>query len=253
MKRTLPLSLALAFWSTLLHAKTPSKPADFSGNWVLDASQTKDLPLGLQSYSMVVNQDKQQLEVHTTLQGDLQATGNPNGPYPGGAGRTGGGYPGRRGSGMGRIGIGMPGGGTGGPMGEGMPGGGVPGGGGGGRPRTESQSEGRIAALTLYPSSAVYKLDGAESAAQLGGPEQNDATLKADWAKSGKVLKLSVMGHSRERSGKTKLKDRWKLSQDGQFLMVDRAAHSPGGSATVHLVFRKDAGSTNGTPQGHGD
>ena len=146
---------------------------------------------------------------------------------------------------MGRIGIGMPGsGGMGGPMGGGMP--------SGGTPRAESQSAGQIAAFTIYPESAVYKLDGSESTAQLGRQMQSDATLKADWAKSGKVLKLSVVenGDSGQRGGKTQVKDQWKLSKDAQFLMVDRNVHSLDGSGTVHLVFRKQAAdSTNGAAQ----
>jgi hypothetical protein len=45
-----------------------------------------------------------------------------------------------------------------------------------------SRPQGELAALTLYPRTAVYKLDGSESVAQLGGPMQSAATLKADRA-----------------------------------------------------------------------
>ena len=143
--------------------------------------------------------------------------------------------------------MGMPGGGGGGsrgPMGEGMPGGGMPGGGGGGgRSRGENRSQAEIAALKLYPPSAVYKLDGSESTAMLGGPDGSDATLKAEWAKSGQILKLSMAGseESRQRAEQVQVKDQWKLSKDGQSLMVDRSVRSPEGSGTVHLVFRKQA------------
>jgi hypothetical protein len=61
------------------------------------------------------------------------------------------------------IGIGIPGGGI-----------GMPGGRGGGRPRGERPDRGNVAAYKLYPVSAVYKLDGRESTAQLGNPDHHD-------------------------------------------------------------------------------
>jgi hypothetical protein len=238
MKKTWLVFLALAFSSTIVHAKEPSKAANFSGQWVLNFSQTKNPPAGLQGYSMVVNQDERQLKVETSLQGDLQRT--PNRLNPGGyPGRSSGGYPGRRGGmggGMGRIGMGMPGG------GRGMPGG------GGGTPRGEGPSQGNIAAYKLYPQGLVYKLDGSESTAQLGDAGQTDATSKAEWAKNGEVLKLSLVGNgdSGQRAGKIRVKDQWRLSEGGKYLMVDRSVKSPEGSGTVHLVFfKKEVGSTS--------
>ena len=255
MKRILLLGLALVSCTMFVRAETPPKPADFSGNWVLDSSRTKNLPEGLESYSLVVNQDAQQIQVQSSLKGDLRPTDrssgqSPSGGYPGGSpGGYPGGSPGRSGGGMGLpggIGIGMPGGGIGGPMGGGPPGG------GGGWPRGEGRSQGNGAAFTLYPRSAVYKLDGSESAAQLGDPMQTDATLKAEWASGGEVLKLSLVGKgdSDRKDGEIQVKDQWKLSKDGRFLMVDRAVHSGRGSTTVHLAFRKqDAGSAGGAAQ----
>lgn len=248
MKRILFLLLALAFCSTIVSAKEASKPTNFSGNWVLDFGQTKNPPAGLQNYSMVVNQDEQQLKVETSLQGDLQAAQNTlnSGSYPGG---TPGGYPGggRRG-GMGG-GMGMPGG-----IGIGMPGGGMgmPRG-GGGRPRSEGPAQGNVAAYKLYPHSAVYKLDGSESTAQLGDPEQTSATSKAAREKNGEVLKLSLVGNrdSGQGGGKIQVKEQWKLSEDGKSLKVERSIKSPEGSGTVHLVFlKREADSNSGaSPQ----
>jgi hypothetical protein len=238
MKRILFLFLALAFCSTIVRAKEPSKPTNFSGNWVLDFGQTKNPPAGLQSYSMVVNQDEQQLKVQTSLQGDLQTTQiAPNsGGYPGG---TSGGYPGGRrggiGGGMGG-GMGMPGGGMGMPRG------------GGGRPRNEGPSQGDVAAYKLYPQSAIYKLDGSESTVQLGDPEQTNATSKAEREQNGEVLKFSLVGKedSGQGGGKVQVKEQWKLSKDGKTLKVDRSIKSPEGSGTVHLVFSKrEADSTS--------
>ncbi len=239
MKRILLALMTLAFCSTLVQAKQPSKPTDFSGDWTLNFAETKNPPAGMQAYSMVVNQDEQQLKVKTSLQGNVQATPiTPNaGGYPGGsAGGYPGGYPGGR-----RGGMGMPG-------SMGTPGGrmGMP---RGGAPRAEGPLQGNVAAYKLYPQSAVYKLDGSESTVQLGDAEQTNATSKAARERDGEVLKLSLVGHedSGQRGGKIQLKEQWKLSDDGKFLKVDRSIKSPDGSGTVHLVFsRREADSTNG-------
>jgi hypothetical protein len=102
----------------------------------------------------------------------------------------------------------------------------------------------------LFPKTAVFNLDGSTSTAQLGGPTSSDATLKADWAKSGKMLKLSLVGDAGagQKSGETQLKDQWELSEDGRFLKVERAVHPPHGSSTVHLVFRKQAADATSSP-----
>jgi hypothetical protein len=231
MKKILLVLLTLAFCSTIVQAKQPSKPTNFSGNWVLNFGETKNPPAGLQHYTMVVNQDEQQLKVDTG--------GNPGG--------TSGGYPGGRRGGMGG-GLGMPGG-----IGIGMPGGGMgmPRG-GGGRPRAEGPLQGNVAAYKLYPQSAVYKLDGSESTVQFGDPEQTNATSKAEREKNGEVLKLSLVGNgdSDQRGGKIQVKEQWKLSEDGKSLKVDRSIKSPEGSGTVHLVFlKREADSTSGPAQ----
>jgi len=269
MKRILLAGLGLALCSTLVHARDASaKRADFSGHWVLSTGESKNLPAGLDAYSMLVTEDSQQLKVETTLKGDLRPMETPDsgiGPGSGGPGSGGPdnypgsptGYPGRVGMGMptpGRGGMGMPGGGSRGPMDEGMPGGGMPGSGGGGRSREQNRSQAEIAALKLYPPSAVYKLDGSESTATLGGPDGSDATVKAEWIKNGQILKLSMAGseETKQRAEQVEVKDQWKLSKDGQSLLVDRSVHSPEGSGTVHLVFRKqaaDSDASSGRPQ----
>ena len=142
--------------------------------------------------------------------------------------------------------MGMPGG-----IGMGMPGGGMgmPRG-GGGRPRSEGpSSQGYVAAYKLYPQSAIYKLDGSQSSAQLGDAEQTNATSKAEREKNGEVLKLSLVGkeNSGQGGGKIQVKEQWKFSDDGKSLRVDRSIKSPEGSGTVHLVFmRKEADSGSG-------
>ena len=98
----------------------------------------------------------------------------------------------------------------------------MPGGGGGGR---GGEGLGSVAAYKLYPQSVVYKLDGSASRAQLGDPEQTDATSKAELEKNGEVLKLSLLGNetSGQRGGKIQVKEEWRLSQDGKSLKVDLA------------------------------
>jgi hypothetical protein len=185
----------------------------------------------------VVIQDEQQLKVNTTVQGDLQS--NPNTPnsggYPGGSGRRGGmggglGLPGGIGIGMGiPVGMGIP--------GVGM---GIPRGGGGGS-RSAGPSQGNVAAYGIYPENVVYKLDGSEGTAQLRDRNQTNATSKAERAKDGEVLKLSLVGNgdSENRRNKVQITEQWKLSEDGKSLKVDRTVKSPEGSGTVHLVFLK--------------
>src|SRR5690242_20296965 len=133
MRKTLQLTLSMLACSILL-AKNPSRPIDFTGNWVLDTSRTKNLPQGLDRCAMSVAQNEQQLKVQALVEGDLRpaeddgrTSGRAQGPggYPGSPG----GYPGRGGIGVGGVGvggIGMPSGR--GPMGEGIPGAGMPGG-----------------------------------------------------------------------------------------------------------------------------
>ncbi|HLY62999.1 MAG TPA: hypothetical protein VKV95_19810 [Terriglobia bacterium] len=244
-EKMVPFGLALVFCAPFMLAKNPSKTVDYSGNWALDFSQTKNPPAGLQDYSMAVKQDGHQVKVDTSLQGNLQPADNSN-QYPGSGG---GGYPGGRrggggmGGGMGRIGMPMPGGG-----GMGMPGGGMgmPGGGGGGgrggRSRPDDRMGGNPAAYKLYPQTAVYNLDGSETNAQFGDQDSTAATSKAEWGKDGE-LKFSLVGKddSGQKSSKVEVKDQWKLSEDGQTLKVERSVHSPEGSGTVHLVFHKQA------------
>jgi hypothetical protein len=235
--------LALAAWLTFAEAKEKSKQTDFAGRWVLNFGQTKNPPDGLQRYDLVVNQDEQQLKVNTTLEGDLQNPANaPNsGGYPGGSGRRGGmggglGLPGGVGIGMGiPIGVGIPG------VGMGIPRG------GGGRTRSGGPSQGNIAAYKIYPENVVFKLDGSEGTAHFRDRDQTNATSKAERAKDGGVLKLSLLGskdsvNSRE---KVQITEQWKLSEDGKSLMADRTVKSPEGSGTVHLVFIKREADTS--------
>ena len=266
MKKTLLLCLALASGATLLNARNSQKSVDFSGNWVLDANQTKNLPQGIESYGMTIKQTAQQLDVQTTLKGDLRPMANlpnePNGPngrtqgpdspgrYPG---DSPGGYPRGMGGGMGmpRVGgMGMPGGRAAGPMGEGIPGGTMPRGGGGEGRRPSAGRSQAIAAFKFYPDNAIYKLDGSESTAKLGGSAQSGASLKANWEKGGKQLKLSVTGDddSDRRGEQIQLKDVLKLSKDGQTLKVDRTVQTARGSSTLHLVFHKQGSASTNSP-----
>lgn len=253
MKSLMLLCISIALSGVMAEAKTPAAPANFSGSWVLDMNQTKGLPPGLEHYSMVVSQDGQQIKIKTILKGNLQSADVLNGPYTGGGAGSPGSpsnYPGRsrgRMGSMGRIGgMGMPGGGTGRPMGEQIPG--IPGGIGGTRGE-ESRGQRTAAAFRFYPANAVYNLTGGSTTAQFGGPMHAGATLKADWAKHGKVLRLSLNGNQYSGPGSDiQLKDQWKFSNDGQSLIVDRAFHSARGSTTLHLIFHRGNAEVPVTP-----
>lgn len=255
MNRAICFLCAATLGGTLGLAKTPPKPADFSGTWILDASQSKGTPLGLESYRLAVSQNPDEVKVNASLKGDVkeEAAGiNPNGPlgpngpsqprgssYPGGS--IGGIY-GRGGIG-GMGGVGRAGGET--PMGERIPGG-LPGNGGGsqtgGSPRQE-RPHSTAGAFIFYPATAVFHPDGEATSAQFGGPMHADATLKADWAKNGQELKMSLDGnqYSSPGGGSLDMKDQWKLSKDGKSLMVDRTVRAGRSSSTVHLVFHRQA------------
>jgi hypothetical protein len=222
--------MALAVWITFGQAKDTSKPTNFSGNWVLNFGQTKNPPDGLQGYELVAKQDERQLQVETTLEGDLQGTPSTPNPvgYPGGSGRR---------AGMGG-GVGLPGGigiGMGIPVALGIPRG------GGGRSRSGGSSQGNIAAYKLYPQNVAYNLDGSEGTAQLRDVEQTNVTSKAERAKDGELLKLSLVGNgdSGKKGNKVQITEQWKLADDGKSLKVDRTVKSPEGSGAVHLVFLK--------------
>jgi hypothetical protein len=199
-------------------------PSDFSGTWVLDKAKTRNLPPQISSYTMVVTQDEQQLKVETTLGGDFK--------------------PPERGSGEGVPGGGGP---PGGPGDEGFPGGPEggppPGGPEGGGPRGGGPPGGFMAFGMVIPS-ATYSLDGKETTAELERPMPGTATLKASWAKDGKTLELSAARHVdfRGESVTFTTKERWKLSEGGQSLSLERTVDTPRGKETVKLTFNKGKG-----------
>src|SRR5208283_562702 len=75
---------------------------NFSGVWVLDKGMTHNLPPGLQSYTMVVKQDEQQIVVGTKVEGSLASARGGGGAYDdsGSPGERGGGGGGGGGGGM---------------------------------------------------------------------------------------------------------------------------------------------------------
>lgn len=222
--KVLIVCLTLAFTVPRAHAKDPPASGSFAGKWVLDFSQTKNPPAGLQDYSMVVNQDAQQIKVDTVLVGELQAAPgsvSPGAGMGGGSGRAGGmGMSGRRSVGTPRGGSGMP-------------------GGVGGGPRGEGSLQANLAAYQVYPRSVVYKFDGSEARSQFGDPDETQATSKVERTGHDQILKLSLTGNTEgtEKNGQIKVKDQWQLSEDGKYLKLDRTIKSPEGSGTVHMVF----------------
>lgn len=253
MKR---IPFAILFATALLFSlhgtgAAQTKPTDFSGTWVLDKTKTTDLPPTLESYTLKVAQDDQQLTVQTELQGELPRRGMGGGGQGGGGGFGAGGGGGRGGGrGGGGGGGGFGGGGAGGGGGDGGGGGqggggGFPGGGGGfSMPKDIVMVMALRAAMPL----ATYKLDGKEEIIQIEARQNADQpaqpggsiALKASWKKNGKILELQSIRKFKTQQGERSLasKDRWELSEDGKILTVKRAANAAS-AEEAKLVFSK--------------
>ena len=224
MKKLLTTSLLTVALTLGLYGvrAAQSKTTDFSGAWTLDKSRTSDLPPTLESYTLTVTQDAQQLTVETDLQGEIVVRGGPGGPgggRGGGGGRSGGGFPG---------GIGFPGGGG---MGGGIP-------------------KDRVMAMALQtaPPKVAYTLDGKGTVLRMeeceGGSGQPGGTLtvKARWKNGGRILELQSTRQLKTPDGNERSmtsKDRWELSEDGMTLTVKRAIDMPMGAKEAKLVFTK--------------
>ena len=237
------IAAGFALVAAVAQAKSSGENANFSGTWVLEVSQSKNVPDGLESYTMTVVQDAQQVKVQTALEGDLRPSpqtssqnpnGYPGGGYPNGGGYPGGGYPGGGypgGGGMGRGGMGRGG------MGRG------PGG-----PTGMPSQRAEFMAYKYYPATAMYPLDGSQGSAQLGDSDQTPVDSKAEWSGGGKELKLSLNSQddTGDKANDIRVKDEWKF--DGRYLKVARTVKTGHGSDTVHLVFRKQIAEDTTTP-----
>jgi len=207
-----------------------SKTTDFSGKWALDKSRTSDLPQSLESYTMTVTQDAQQLTYETDLQGQIgmrgRAGGHGGGRRPGGEGGQGGGFPGGgRGAGGGRREGGQ--------------------GGGGGFSMPKDAVTGM--ALRMTPAKATYTLDGKETVQEIesgnsdGRQRGGSLAFKANWKNGGKTLELQTTRKFETQEGERTMtsKDHWELSENGQTLTVKRAIELRMGMQEVNLVFTK--------------
>ncbi len=221
------------------HCAAQSKTTDFSGEWTLDKTKTSDLPPTLESYTMTITQDAQQLTVETDVQGEIGMRSESGsrgagrgGGFPGGGRSGGGGFPG---------GIGFPGGGRSG--GGGFPGGGM----GGGIPKDRVMAM----ALQMAPPKATYTLDGKETVIQMEAREGDanqpgqlggNLVTKASWKNGGKILELQSTRQLKTPDGNERSvtsKDRWELSNDGKALTIKRAVETPMGTHEVKLLFIK--------------
>ena len=191
-----------------------SAASNFSGTWVLDKSRSQGLSpqiANVESYTMVVTQDEQQLTVDTKVTGG----GRPGGGDPG-AGRRADGVNGQQ----------RP---------EGA------GGQGGGRRSEGGGRGGRGGGFGMGMPTATYKLDGTENKIESTGGRGGAATLKAQWKDGGKALELSnsrtfnVQGNEMTRT----TKDRWELTDGGKTLKVKRTADGPQGSQESTLIFTR--------------
>jgi len=187
--------------------------SNFSGTWVLDKSKSQGLPPqieNIESYTMVVTQDDQQLTVENKIVGGRR----PGGGEPGAGGQSGVRRPdGVLGQGSGRRPDGA--GGQGGGRGRGGPGMGM--------------------------GTATYKLDGTETKIESAGGRGGAATLKAQWKDSGKALELMTTRSFNFQGNETTrtTKERWELADGGNALKVKRTVDGPQGSQESTLVFTR--------------
>src|SRR6266581_4360620 len=187
--------------------------ANFSGTWVLDKSKSQGLPRqieNIESYTMVVTQDDQQLTVENKIVGGRR----PGGGEPGAGGQSGVRRPdGVGGQGSGRRPDGA--GGQGGGRGRGGPGMGM--------------------------GTATYKLDGTETKIESAGGRGGAATLKAQWKDGGKALELMTARSFNFQGNETTrtTKERWELADGGNALKVKRTVDGPQGSQESVLVFTR--------------
>ena len=188
--------------------------ANFSGTWVLDKSKSQGLPLqieNIESYTMVVSQDDQQLTVENKIVGGRR----PGAGEPGAGGQGGG----RRPDGVGGQGSGRR------PDGAG-------GGQGGGRGR---------GGAGMAMGTATYKLDGTETKIESAGGRGGGATLKAQWKDGGKALELMTTRSFNFQGNETTrtTKERWELADGSNALKVKRTVDGPQGSQESTLVFTR--------------
>lgn len=260
MRKALMCLIAVASLLGLYGVSTAqTKPADFSGTWMLDKSKTPDIPPTVESYTLTVTQDEQHIVVETSMKGDLPMRRGPGGggrgggfPGGGGGGRGGGGGGGRGGGGGGGFGGGGGAGEGGGGGGGGFPGGGGGGGGFGGGPGGFGMPKDMVMAMALrttFPK-ASYTLDGKEAVTQIeprpaseGQPPQGGGSiaLKANLKKNGKVLELQVTRKFKNPEGLQMMttKDRWELSEDGKTMSVKRTIESISGGEEAKMVFTR--------------
>jgi len=238
--------------ASVASAQQPPARANFSGQWVLAAIEAKDMPAGLKAYSMAVSQNAQQLEVRAALKGKLspetvrtsqplpqeRAQKLPGGLLPNGEGQS---------NVVGTLTYGWPNASLQGVSGDtsedGPPWKMAP-------PELEArhpctqQDRMTFAAFILYPPSAVYMLDRRKSRTEFGGPRHAPAISEARFGNGGKVLTLSLTGKDAlsRTCGMwhwTLLRDRWRLSKNGQELMVERTVGTSVAARRVHLTLRR--------------
>lgn len=242
MKRLLFGLMAIGLFPGFTLGGQHSAHVNFSGRWVLSMTRTKHMPLGLKACTMLVRQTGQQLEVRTEQKGNLrQRSRHTERPISRGGELP----PGWTPSPQGEVPTPDPGGaryGIGGPPTERVPI--IPGSSGHARP-TQTITDMVYAAFAFYPRDADYNLDGSKSTVTFGREKRAAAKAWLRWSEGGRMLKLSIMGNAvpNDKFNFWKdivLKDRWKLSKDGQTLFVKRTVRTPVGPSRLRLVFSRE-------------
>ena len=195
--------------------------ANFSGKWSLDKSKSQELPPQLEnveSYTLTVTQDDQQLTVDTQITGGARPEGGGRRP-DGAGGQGGGGFGGRR----------RPDSAGGDTQGQGQ-------GQGGGRGR------GGRGGFGMGSGTVIYKLDGSETKTEAPANGRGGAaSMKAQWKDGGKSLELTTTRSFNFQGNETTrtTKDRWELADGGKTLKIKRSIDTQQGSQSSTLVFNK--------------
>lgn len=195
--------------------------ANFSGTWVLDQKKLNTPVPNLKSYTLVVNQNDQQITMGYKVEGDLEpspaqdhSAAGPQthnaAPAPQPVAST----AGISSSPEGDNGVGM------------------------GSSRTV-MAPGRALALVIRHMTCT--LDGKEAVREVGGLTPGQIRRKAQWRKGAKGLEINITRDFdiQGKSVTSTVKEQWELSPDEKVLKIKRTVNLLAGWDEVTLIFTK--------------
>jgi hypothetical protein len=195
--------------------------ANFSGTWVLDQKKLNTPVPNLKSYTLIVNQNEQQITIACKVDGDLEPSSAPDQSRPGHETHSAAPAPQTVASPAAISinpesdnGVGMS------------------------SSRTV-MAPGR--ALALVIRQMTCSLDGKEAVREVGGLTPGQIRRKVQWKKSPRNLEINIT-RDFDFQGKTltsTVKEQWELSGDEKVLKIKRTVNLLAGWDEVTLVFTK--------------